>query len=122
MNINELERIAYINGSALAGIYADLGDAQSEQDSTNSEVDNALDLVGCAGLRGKQLYAALHDISQQAQVLSAALMAVSVALESPGAIGKKRLVKMSDLLCELVATPDAYNDQSIKKAVYETLS
>ena len=120
---SEFERAAYMRGDALACKL--LGDAFDNGAQTIEDgVDDALDLVGCAGKRGQDLYAALHDIGQQTntiEVMESALHTIAAAFLVPGKVGKRHLVGLTKALIEIVATPSDFSQSSARKAVYTAL-
>ena len=125
---SEIERSAYLQGDYLtANNFADFSDAEKDLEELESDIDNALDLVGCSGKRGTLLYAAMSDLSDlqnnsgDDSPLVAAMMAMSAVFYAPGAINKKRLTDLGGLLCELAATPSEFNAETARAAVYKSL-
>ena len=120
---SEFERAAYMRGDAVAcQVIATAFDDAVE--SVEGDIDNALDLVGCAGKRGQDLYAALHDIGQQTntiEVMESALHTIAAAFLVPGKVGKRHLVGLTKALIEIVATPSDFSQSSARKAVYTAL-
>jgi hypothetical protein len=122
----EIERIAYANGDTLAaqgwGAFAEVS---GDVEALENDIDNALDLVGCAGKRGEDLYAALHDIGQtpnSIEVMESALQTIAAAFLVPGKVGKRQLVELSKALLDIVATPGDFSQSSARKAVYTALN
>lgn len=117
---SEFERTAYMRGDTLACKL--LGDAFDDgAQALEDEIDNALDLVGCSGKRGNDLYAALHDIGQQTntiEVMDSALQTIAAALQVPGKVSKRQLFDLSKLIIDIVATPGDFSQSSARGAVY----
>lgn len=121
---SEFERAAYMRGDTTAcKIISNAFDDALE--SVEGDIDNALDLVGCSGKRGEELYSCLHDIGQQTNTIEAmesALQTIAAAFLVPGKIGKRHLVELSKALLDIVATPSDFSQSSARKAVYSALN
>jgi len=123
---HELERLAYIQGDALTAMQAaEIADTAGDVENLESDVDNALDLVGCSGKRGDVLYAALHDIgeahSHTLPLFEATLTAIADAFLQSGPIPKKRLTALGIAIQRIVRAPEYFAPDRASGAVQTAL-
>ena len=122
LQASEMERIAYMTGDTMAArAFGDFADNEDDIELLSSEVDDALDLVGCSGQRGQHLYASMHELGasgETAKTLACTLQTIASCYQHPAKPTRKQVDALSRVILEIVACPGDYNAESARSAVY----
>lgn len=122
LQASEMERIAYLTGDTMAArAFGDFADNEQDIELLTSEVDDALDLVGCSGQRGRVLYASMHELSvagDTAQTLASALETLANCFQNPTKPTRKQLILMARTCLDIVACPTGYNPETVRASMY----
>lgn len=122
LNPAELERIAYMTGDTMAArAFGEFADNANDIEALENDIDNALDLVGCSGERGKHLYASMCELSnagETAKTLASALQTIATAFQLPCKPTRKQLDAMARTVLEITACPGDYTPESARQAIY----
>ena len=118
----EMERIAYLTGDTMASrAFGEFADNAADIEKLERDIDNALDLVSCAGERGKELYASMFQLGQTGETnktLASALQTIATCYQHPGKPRREQLDALTRTILEITACPGDYTPESARSAVY----